>query len=117
MRSSLLALALITALGCNEKPKAATAPLSAAAPTPTAAPGVPPGGTCKRMGDRDTCARVDRFATAESKGSRCVSESPGGTFCTHACASVDDCADMKREGFVPTCFGAPQGMCLFDRAP
>jgi hypothetical protein len=113
MRSSLLGLALITALGC-EKPKAAPAP--APAPVP-AAPGVPPGGTCKRMGDRDTCARIDRFATAESKGSRCVSESPGGTFCTHACASLDDCADMKREGFVPTCFGAPQGMCLFDRAP
>jgi hypothetical protein len=111
MRAGLRLLMLITALGCDEKS------MKAPPITGPAAPGVPPGGTCQRMGERDTCARLDRYATAGSKGSRCVSESPGGTFCTHACTSLEDCADMKREGFVPTCFGAPSGMCLFDKKP
>lgn len=101
---------ILLVLGCARE-KAPPAP----PPAPAAPAGIAPGGTCERHGANDNCLPVVKWAREASKGSRCVTESPGGTFCTHACEKLDDCDDMKREGFTPTCFGPPQGMCLFDR--
>ena len=80
---------------------------------------VPPGGRCRRGAwdpdarafelDDDCAVHPGTTDAMSPKGSICVMESGPGAYCTHACRSDADCADLVRPGFVATC-GA--GLCL-----
>jgi hypothetical protein len=84
---------------------------------------VPPGGKCVHptahpaeaakleLGD-DCAPHPGTTSTSAPKGSLCVMESGPGAYCTHDCKTTQDCADLRREGFVAACSGT---LCLLSK--
>ena len=95
--------------------------VTACSPVARARGAVPPGGKCVHVSSPDAakwelgddCAPVPgKTSEATPKGSLCIMESGPGAYCTHACATTADCADLHRDGFAARC---DAGLCLLHR--